>query len=73
MTKWEYEIIRTKNEGIIGVGKSAVTDHSVLNGKTIDDAFNLLGQEGWELVTASAPYNVLNQYTWYTFKRPRPE
>ena len=70
MTKWEYEIIRTKN---VAIGKVAVTNHSVLNGKTIDDAFNLLGQEGWELVTASAPYNARMEYTWYTFKRPRPE
>ena len=74
MTKWEYQIIRTTKEGVIGVGKLAVTDHALLNGKTIDDAFEILGQEGWELAAACNPHNaVTSGYPWYTFKKPRPE
>ena len=73
MTKWEYQIIRTTKQGIMSVGKLVVTDHALLNGKTIDDAFEILGQEGWELATACLPAGYAQHYSWYTFKRPRPE
>ena len=46
----------------MGIGKTVVTDHSVFDGKTIDDAFNLLGQEGWELATACLPLGHSQQY-----------
>ncbi len=72
MTKWEYQIIRTHKEGL-RIGKTVVSDDSVLDGKTIDDAFNLLGQEGWELATACLPLGHSQQYPWYTFKRPLAE
>tara|TARA_B100001540_G_C15253341_1_gene393697 strand:- start:42 stop:377 length:336 start_codon:yes stop_codon:yes gene_type:complete len=70
MTQWEYKVVRTKKEGAIQLGKSVVDEDKDLNGVTIDDAFNWLGQKGWELVTAQPPMNVNHSYVWYTFKRP---
>jgi hypothetical protein len=70
MTKWEYRIVRTKSEGLT-LGKLAVakTDEE-LKGHTLDSAFSILGEQGWELTGQSMPNTALGQYPWFVFKRP---
>ena len=71
MTKWEYKIVRTAKENSFSFGKTVVTEtDGELNGQTIDSAFNKLGEQGWELVTAASPGDGSKMPTWYTFKRP---
>ena len=69
MTKWEYRVVRTTREGIIGLGKLAVDNDQELNGKTLDSALNILGEQGWELTASSMPNNGTVNYPWFVFKR----
>ena len=71
MTKWEYRIVRTKRENVMSIGQLAVdkTDEE-LKGHTLDSAFSILGEQGWELTGSSMPNTALGIYPWFVFKRP---
>ncbi|HJO57547.1 MAG TPA: hypothetical protein QF772_04925 [Nitrospinaceae bacterium] len=71
MTKWKYRIVRTKSENVITIGKLVVdnTDEE-LKGHTLDSAFSILGEEGWELTGSSMPWNDKHIFPWFVFKRP---
>lgn len=70
MTKWEYKIVRTTAEKMLSIGKLAVdkTDEE-LQGSRIDEAFNILGEQGWELTESAMAINKENIYPWFVFKR----
>ena len=70
MTKWEYRIVRTKSENMMSIGQLAVdkTDEE-LKGHTLDSAFSILGEQGWELTESAMAINNENIYPWFVFKR----
>ena len=70
MTKWEYRIVRTTREGIIGLGKLAVDKDQELDGETLDSALNILGKQGWELTQSARPQGIPAAFPWFVFKRP---
>ena len=75
MTKWEYRIVRTKRENVMSMGQLAVakTDEE-LKGHTLDSAFSILGEQGWELCGSTGPIiRMLQPYPWFVFKRPKLE
>ena len=73
MTKWEYRIVRTTKENMMSVGNLAVdkTDEE-LKGHTLDSAFSILGEQGWELNTSTMPHTAasVEATPWFVFKRP---
>ena len=52
------------------IGKLAVQNTEELNGSTIDEAFNALGEQGWELTQSAMPTGTLAAFPWFVFKRP---
>lgn len=50
MQKWEYLNFFTKCKML--EGGYFIKDHAEFEGKRIDEVFNKLGEEGWELVTS---------------------
>ena len=55
---------------MIGLGKLAVDKDQELNGKTLDSALNILGEQGWELTQSAMPTGTLAAFPWFVFKRP---
>ena len=54
----------------MSIGQLAVdkTDEE-LQGSRIDEAFNILGKQGWELTESAMALNTQNIYPWFVFKR----
>ena len=75
MTKWEYMIIYTKPASW-GFSSALCVDaiqgdlDRDLKNKEIDQAFCVLGREGWELVGSHTQRNNPNDQPQFMFKRP---
>ena len=67
--KWKYIVIWAENR----IGCSlVVTNQGQLKGEDIDEAFDALGEDGWELVangTKSSLFGPMRRKTYFVFKR----
>ena len=70
--KWEYIVVWAENAGLFGWGGLVVTSQGDLKGEDIDEAFDALGEDGWELVangTKSSLFGPMRRKTYFVFKR----
>ena len=74
MTKWEYLVVYTKtrffNPQSLFVNFNAISSVE-LKGKPINEAFDILGRDGWELVTSNRTNFVgARSCPFFVFKKP---
>ena len=67
MQKWEYLNFFTKCK-MLDSGYF-IKDHDEFEGKRIDEVFNKLGEEGWELVTSVYVHGLKGPS--FVLKRPK--
>ena len=69
--KWEYLIVKTKNAKWLSANSLTVQPIDKLQDQSIEEAFNILGEDGWELVSQGFPMNKPATTWFFTFKRPK--